>query len=230
MSGSTSEEFEGSGNILAENFSVYAVDLFGFGYSDKPGKYLSIREHMAAVIDFMDTLGITSAYLIGNLVGANICARIAAEYPNRVRGLMLASVAYNTDPDFYPSRRHTSVYAQSPPADDGYHLQEIWAKASRYGESPAVRDARFGYMHLAGPFVEALHWALCEDTGFEDCLPRIKAPTVVIAFGVPPAGPMPEEAAKLISGAKFEVMPDCTPLVTISAPEKFAAVFAKYFG
>ena len=38
MSGNSSGEYEGSGNILAQKYSVYAVDLFGFGYSDKPEK------------------------------------------------------------------------------------------------------------------------------------------------------------------------------------------------
>jgi len=230
MSGSSSAEYEGSGSILAEKYAVYAVDLFGYGYSDKPPKYLSIQEHMAAIVNFLDTLGIDSAYLVGSLVGANICARLAAEYPSRVKGLLLASVAYNTDPTFYPNRRHTSAYTFKLPAMDGSHLQEIWTKASRYGESPEVTDVRATSMHLAGPFVEAMHWALCDDVDFGECLSKIKAPTVVTAFGIPPAGPMPQEAAQLIPGAKFEIMTDCTPLVTISTPEKFAEVFTKYFG
>lgn len=230
MSANSSAEYEGSGAILAGRYSVYAVDLFGYGYSDKPDRYLSIQEHVETIIDFMDTLGITSAYLVGSLVGANICARLAAEYPQRVKGLLLAHVCYNPDPAFYPNLRYAPCFTQSPPMDDGSHLQEIWEKASRYGETPKVRDVRATCMHLAGSFIEAMHWALCDDAAFGDCLPQIKVPTVVAAYGIPPAGPEPEEAAKRIPGAKFEVMTGCTPLVTISAPEKFANLFTKYFG
>lgn len=230
MSANCSGEFEGCGNLLAKKFAVYAVDLFGFGYSDKPEKYLSIKEHMKTIVEFMDALNISSAYLVGSLVGANICARVAAEYPDRVKGLLLAHPCYNPNPNFYPSLRYADCFTQKPPMKDGSHLQQIWEKAARYGESPEVTDVRATYMHLAGPFVEAMHWALCDDADFNKCLPQIKAPTVVAEYGNPPAGPIPEEAAKVIPGAKYEVMEGCSPLVTILAPEKFAALFEKYFG
>ena len=228
MSASSSGEFEGSGDILAKKYSVYAVDLFGYGYTDKPEKYLSIQEHMETIVDFMDSMKISSAYLVGSLVGANICARLAAELPNRVKGLWLASVCYNADPTFYPNLR--PAFTKKPPMDDGSHLNEIWNKMSKYPESAEVKDVRATFMHLAGPAVEAMHWALCEDADFADCLPKIQAPTIVTDFGFPAPGPMPDEAAKLIPGAKFEVMTGCSPLVTISAPEKFADLFTKYFG
>jgi len=229
MSANCSGEFEGSGNILAQKYAVYAVDLFGFGFSDRPEKYLSIQEHMETIVEFMDKLGLSSAYLVGSLVGANICARLAAQYPQRVTGLLLAHVCYHPDPTFYPNLRHADCFQQKPPMADGSHLQQLWEKAARYGESPEVTDVRVSYMHLAGPFVESMHWALCDDADFGSCLPRIKAPTVVAAFGNPPAGPMPEEAAKVIPGAQFTVMEGCSPLVTILAPEKFAALFSRYF-
>jgi len=228
MSAGSSGEFEKIGDTLAEKYAVYAVDLFGFGYSDKPEKYLSIREHAETIVEFMDSLKIPAAYLVGNLVGANICARVAAEYSDRVKGLLLAHVCYNPDPQFYPSLRNT--FTVQPPINDGSHMQEIWKKASRYGESAEVTDRRAIFMHLAGPFMEAMHWALCEDENFGDCLQKIKVPTVVIAYGNPPAGPMPEEAVKIIPGAKFEVLEGCSPLVTMSGPEKIADLFKKYFG
>jgi pimeloyl-ACP methyl ester carboxylesterase len=181
------------------------------------------------VLLLMDKLGLSSAYLVGSLVGANICARLAAQYPQRVTGLLLAHVCYHPDPTFYPNLRHADCFQQKPPMADGSHLQQLWEKAARYGESPEVTDVRVSYMHLAGPFVESMHWALCDDADFGSCLPRIKAPTVVAAFGNPPAGPMPEEAAKVIPGAQFTVMEGCSPLVTILAPEKFAALFSRYF-
>jgi pimeloyl-ACP methyl ester carboxylesterase len=229
MSGNSSGEYEGSGNILAQKYAVYAVDLYGFGYSDKPEKYLSVQEHMETIVEFMDALGISSAYLVGSLVGANICARLAAQYPNRVKGLMLAHLCYNPDPQFYPSLRYADCFTQKPPQEDGSHLQQIWGKVMVYGESPAVSDVRATYMHLAGSFLESMHWALCDDADFGACLPEIKAPTVVVAFDIRPKGPMPEEAVKVIPGAQFELMEGCSPLVTIAAPEKFAAVFTKYF-
>ncbi|MDR1192792.1 MAG: alpha/beta hydrolase [Peptococcaceae bacterium] len=231
MSANYSIEFEDCGNILAASYSVYALDLFGYGFSDKTEKYLSVREHMETVLEFMDAMGISSAYFVGTLVGANVCARLAAAWPQRAQGLMLAGVCFNPDPNMYPGLRHAPVFHLVPPSDGGDHLKDMWMKASRYGETPAIRDVRALGMHLAGDCREGMHWALCEDTDFGDCLPLIKAPTFVTAYDpTPVGGPMPEEAAKRIPGAKFEVMSGCSPLVSIAAPEKFAAYVTKYFG
>ena len=46
----------------------------------------------------MDSLGIKSAYLVGNLVGANIAVHIATSNLGRVKGLMLGQLCYHAVP------------------------------------------------------------------------------------------------------------------------------------
>ncbi|MDR2089054.1 MAG: alpha/beta hydrolase [Clostridiales Family XIII bacterium] len=230
MSGGSSAEFEEAGDLLAGSFTVFAPDLFGFGCSDKPRSYLSVREHADTVLEFMDAMKLASAYMIGSLVGANICARLAEARPHRVKGLMLAGLCYNPDPCFYPNLRHSPIFVKPQRDAEGTHLRDIWEKASRYGENPEIRDRRALGMHMAGDFVESMHWALCEDTDFEKCLPHIQAPTVVASYDVAPiAGPMPREAAKRIPGACHIVLRGCSPLASTGAPDVFVAAFLEAF-
>jgi pimeloyl-ACP methyl ester carboxylesterase len=231
MAAGSSAEFEASGDMLSEQFSVYALDLFNCGFSDKLESYLSIREHMETILEFMDVMNIKAAFCAGNLVGGNICARLGAMHPERVKGLFLAGVVFNPDPNFFPSLRHNPVFALVPPTDGGEHLVSIWEKASRYGETPEIRDVRALGMYLAGNFAEGMHWALCEDSDFNKCLPEIKASTTVAVYGVAPVGgPMPAEAAKIIPNAKTIEFEGQSLFVSIAAPETYASAVKSSFG
>ncbi|MCX5884832.1 MAG: alpha/beta fold hydrolase, partial [Proteobacteria bacterium] len=52
--------------LLADQYTVYALDLLGFGLSDKPpdGNY-DLRSQGNLVLDFMDALHVPSAILVG---------------------------------------------------------------------------------------------------------------------------------------------------------------------
>lgn len=81
---------------LAEFFHVYAIDLKGLGFSDKPLKSDYSPEGMATfVIRFMDALSIPKAALIGSSMGGMISLTAALKYPSRVTQLVLvASTGY----------------------------------------------------------------------------------------------------------------------------------------
>lgn len=230
MSAGSSAEFETCGDMLAKRFSVFAPDLFGCGFSDKPEPYLSIREHMDTIREFMDAMGIRDAICAGSLVGANICARLGAAHPERVKGLLLVGLCYHPEPDFYPALRYQPVFALTPPSDDGGHLMSMWEKSSRYGDSAETRDVRALGIHLCGRFAEAMHWALCEDVDFRECLPDIQAPTVIATYDIAPiGGPMPGEAAKRIPNARVIALKGCGPLASIASPKVFADLVRNCF-
>lgn len=86
------------GNIeaLAQNHRVYALDLPGFGLSEKPADWDYSLAHQAQFVnDFMEYFGIGRATVIGNSMGGGIALELAARYPERVTRLVLIdSVAY----------------------------------------------------------------------------------------------------------------------------------------
>ena len=227
MSGSSSDEYEVVGNLLAQKYAVYALDLYGFGGSDVPAKYLSFTEHMQTVIEFMDAMMIGRAYFVGNLVGANITVHLAAEHPERVIKAALFHPCYNPDPDFYHNLRNSATFAEIPITDDGSHLKEIWARSAKYGESAAVSNDRAVCLHKARGFGEALHWALCEDEDFESFVKRVTVPAKIFAYDKM-ENKTTEIAASLMADCKYELI-HATPYFARATPEICAEKLGAFF-
>lgn len=76
---------------LAAGFRVVAIDLNGFGYTQRPRTFGSYtREGQAAlVLSVMDALGLDSVHLMGHSYGGGLSLFIASRYPQRVRSLVL---------------------------------------------------------------------------------------------------------------------------------------------
>ncbi|MBV9353898.1 MAG: alpha/beta fold hydrolase [Chloroflexi bacterium] len=78
-------------DALAEHFTVYVLDLPGFGYSDKPPGYASARQEAAFVDCFLATLGIERATVIGHSMGGAVALWLAAEHPARIERVVLVN-------------------------------------------------------------------------------------------------------------------------------------------
>ena len=75
---------------LADRFRVVAVDLPGFGDSDKPiGAAYDASFFADAMIDLMDELELDRADLIGNSLGGRVALEVALRDPERVGRLAL---------------------------------------------------------------------------------------------------------------------------------------------
>lgn len=74
---------------FTDDFTVYALDLPGFGKSDKPDVDYSLAFHTRTVIGFMDALSIKRASFVGNSLGGQIAMNIAIHRPERVNRLAL---------------------------------------------------------------------------------------------------------------------------------------------
>ncbi len=71
---------------LSKHFRVLALDMIGWGGSD-PVKYPN-RDTAEGVIQFMDTLGIRRAALVGNSLGAMTSLQVAVRRPDLVSHLI----------------------------------------------------------------------------------------------------------------------------------------------
>lgn len=76
--------------VLGERFHVYAPDMVGFGYSDRPeGINYGLDTWADQTIGFMNALGIDRAHLVGNSFGGAIALRMATQHPDRIGKLVL---------------------------------------------------------------------------------------------------------------------------------------------
>lgn len=91
----TTEVFIRNIDTLAKNYTVYAVDLLGFGASDKPeGFSYTMEEWAQLILDFLDEVIQKPTVLIGNSVGSLACVIAASESSHAlVRGLVLLNCA-----------------------------------------------------------------------------------------------------------------------------------------
>ena len=77
---------------LAEKATVYAVDMPGAGFSDRPANPTGgFRAHAERLLRFLDNVGVESCDLLGTSHGGAIAMRAAALAPERVRSLILVA-------------------------------------------------------------------------------------------------------------------------------------------
>jgi pimeloyl-ACP methyl ester carboxylesterase len=75
---------------LARRSTVYAIDLLGTGFSDRPsGQDYSFRASALRLRQFMDRTGLANCDLLGTSHGGAVAMMVAAQAPDRVRRLIL---------------------------------------------------------------------------------------------------------------------------------------------
>lgn len=82
---------------LAPSYPAYALDLPGFGRSDKPERALDVAELADATVAWMEAIGVGPAVLAGHSMGCQVVVEIAHRHPARVSGAVL--VTPTGDPD-----------------------------------------------------------------------------------------------------------------------------------
>jgi len=80
--------------FAGEGYHVYAPDLLGYGRSAKPqGSDYSIAEEEKMVAQFMDAMHLVQPDVIGWSMGGWVSMRLAVDFPQRVRRLVLYDTA-----------------------------------------------------------------------------------------------------------------------------------------
>ena len=74
---------------LTDSYQVIALDLPGFGDSDRPAGSYDVGTQAERLGNFLDSLDLDSVHLLGKSMGGHIAALYAARYPQRIRTLAL---------------------------------------------------------------------------------------------------------------------------------------------
>ena len=96
--------------LADEGFHVVAVDLLGFGYSEKPSWFdYAITSQARIVARLMNLLGIGRATIIGSSYGGAVAATLALDYTERVEKLVLIDTVCNDTLKNHPVLKLASI-------------------------------------------------------------------------------------------------------------------------
>ncbi|GII64308.1 alpha/beta hydrolase [Sphaerisporangium krabiense] len=216
--------FRGNLAVLAERFRCLVLEFPGFGVSHPTDLHPAVAAQ-AAVVPFLDGLGLRQVDVIGNSMGGGVGAQVAIAHPDRVRRLVtIGGVGRNlfspspgegiellmefTDA---PTRErlvqwlHSMVYDRSLITEE--LIEERWALAT---EPATLASARRMYGRAA--FTAAMAAAAVSDTPpYWAMLHKIKAKTL-ITWGrddrVSPVD-MAILPMRAIPDVELHIFPDC---------------------
>ncbi|HEX7125400.1 MAG TPA: alpha/beta fold hydrolase [Thermodesulfobacteriota bacterium] len=196
------------GDRLALRARVYAPDLPGFGASPAPpGRPLDVPELAAALAGFLDAARIGPATFVGNSMGCQVIAELAAGEPARVTRAVL------NGPTIDPCAR-TAVG----------QIARLLLDALR--EPPGLVPLVVGDYLRCGParlwqtFRHALRHPMA------DTLTRVTAPTVVVRGSRDPlvSRRWAETASRLLPRGRLVELPGVAHAAVYSAPRRLARV------
>lgn len=96
--------------IADQGLHVLAIDLVGFGYSEKPRWFeYSIQAQGRVLVRFMNRLGIGRATIVGSSYGGAVAATLALDYAERVEKLVLSDAVINDNAKAHPILRLAAI-------------------------------------------------------------------------------------------------------------------------
>jgi 3-oxoadipate enol-lactonase len=214
---------------LGERFRSLRYDIRGHGASPVPDGPYSISDLGADLVALLDRLGIERASLCGLSIGGMISMWVAAHHPERVERLVLCCTSALLGPPEGWHQRAAIVRAEGVEAVADAVL-ERWFTPTFAAQQP--EELRRMRAQLAAT-PRAGYAGCCEAIAAMDLtgdLPRVAAPTLVLAGADDPATP-PEHGqriAELIPGARFEIVKPAAHLATVERPDLTTAMILRF--
>lgn len=135
-------DFSGSGRVftrflslLAQDRSVYAPDLPGFGESDAPSARPQIADYAAAIGDFLDNMRLRQVALLGLRMGTLPAVELALNRAASVQRLILLSIPLLTE-----AERGTLIRTAPPVPVDAFRPPEWQRWACEAAGAYALRE------------------------------------------------------------------------------------------
>ena len=196
---------------LVPFYRIYAPDLPGYGKSYKPRKTLTLPQLAEALDDWMLTLSLAKAHLVGNSFGCQILAEFALRHPERIDRLVLQGPT--VDPGARSLRRQV------------FRLMVNSRREQRSLARITFADYRAAGLRRAW---ETVKMALADR--IEEKLPYIQAPALVVRGENDPVVPQDwaERVARLLPRGELCVIRDAAHTLNYSAPEQFAATIRPF--
>lgn len=220
--------------LMPDEFRTVALDLPGFGDSDKPETGYSYSELVETVVQFMDALRMEKAVVVGHSFGGDLAQHLAAGHPGR----LLALVVSNATAENLPPKGLTEA-VQKRMASYGSHEtnRAIFQKSmTRYFDSANLREGELGAFVETG--LKASNTALRKTLETMYSTPAIPAsqyskilvPTLVVVGTHDPFGTFDHAVAisDAIPGSRVAVVPRCGHSPMWEKPDEYVALLVSF--
>jgi len=244
--GSNKSSFFETISALTPEHTVHAIDLPGFGSSEKPVRAPYDAAWFAnAVLGYLDAMAIDRAHLVGNSMGGRVALELALSRPDRVSTLSLLApaVAFRRNRELAPLVRllRPELAAIPHPIRVARVRETFWGLFARPERlDPAAADvvadefcrtyrSRSGrvafYAAARNIYLDAPHG----ERGFWTRLPGLEPPALFV-WGehdrlVPAA--FSRHVAEALPAARQEVLPDCGHVPQVELAERTNAMIAE---
>ncbi len=223
---------------LAADFRVVAIDLPGFGESEKPNpskfKY-DFDAFAESVLDVTAALGLSRVSVGGHGLGGSIALALAARHPSVVENLVLV------DPLVYPSRHGLLLEASALPLVGRLAFKQLYGRSAFhnffefYGqESTAPREridqmfSQFG-SPAARESAHATLMTMLDTRSLVAMLPRIQARTLVMWGREDEKSPVAHarNLSRQLTSARLEIL-SCGHFPHEEKPDEFCATLREF--
>jgi len=236
--GSSSFMWRKNFNVLAEDFNVFALDLLGFGFSEKPGSApYSADLYVELVTDFIREVCGYPANVIASSLGAAYAVRVADEHSELVNSLVLNAPGGGQSFRSRPGMANAAFYGllQSPVLGTSFHNVMAsersirdYARRHLFYDHRRVTDRLVAHLYATSHQPGAQHaiaafLAGYLNTDMRGAFARLSKPTVLIWGKQDLTTPLESALALSQSNAsvRVEVFDYCRMLPEQEHPERF---------
>jgi 2-hydroxymuconate-semialdehyde hydrolase len=222
--------------ILSKQFHLYAPDVVGFGYTDRPeGIQYSIDVWSDHMIDFIETVVKEKVSVIGNSFGGAIALHLAKKRPDLVNKLILMGSM---------GTQHTiadgldKVWGYEPSAENMKNLIKIFAYDQSMAENGDLVQMRYessiqeGFHEAFSSMFPAPRQQHVDAMAFtEEELKTFDFPVLLVHGRDDQVIPLKETSyvlATALPNAELHVFPKCGHWVQIEKTNEFAAQVAEF--
>jgi len=223
----------------AKHFHVYAIDMIGHGYTDRPDCDYQMDDFVAHLIDFLDTLNIDKAYLSGESLGAMVASWTAIKHPERVIKLV-QNTGILMAPNGEGKAELADALERSKKAAGQLTKGIVRARMSWLMAEPdktltdEIIDARYaiydqpGMLPVMGKIANTILGGVIDDEWCHqwvnpEFMKKIQCPTLVLWTRHNPGQPveLAEEGMKMIPNARMVILENSAHWPQWEEPEEF---------